>query len=766
MKKFTFIIVLNIFFLKSYAQTLAVPDPIELAQHKAILQQKAQQGYDAYPAYKKTLDSLAEELGIPIRKELRNGGAMVLQGFTDGDIPIYYITHNKGAAATISVNSAQDIFGLTGKTITIGLWDDGLPKDSHIEINDKVVFGKESDDINPSAGIHPTHTSGTMIAIGDNPEAKGMAPKADIIAYDFNNDLAEINKAAGDNLLISCHPYGWGSGWQDVSKPGDPPDWQWFGDLEIDAIEDYKFGFYDSRSEQLDIITQLAPYYLIVTSAGNDRNDKDPENNLPEPDGGDEGYDCISTYSGSKNILTIGAVDDINGGYQNENDVVMTDFSSWGPTDDGRIKPDIVANGVSVLSSYDVNGQIPIYETLNGTSMASASATGGAALLIEHQRKLYSNISESKGYPYRSSTLKGLIIHTADEAGLHDGPDYQFGWGLMNIYKAASLMEKDADQCINIREYDLFSGGEVTLPILKQNTDEPLKVTICWTDPPHQGLEPELNPTIKTLINDLDLRVLENGGQIFKPWVLGGLANPSAPATTGDNNTDNVEQVVIPKDETGHFTIKISHKGMLEGSKQVVSVIISGSDNIPENVIDNKVYNQPPPEWVVAENTITTIDNCQVMQNAEVTYKAGKRVLLKPGFKAKAGSRFLAQIEQQYTCMQGVFNNNENANLDENNWMRYKEDNLYAATIERETDIKAFPNPFHNKINFKYTLEDDRTIRLLIYDIYGRLVDQKSQKQIAGNNHLVYEGEGLASGMYVYKIYIDNDPVAGRIIKK
>jgi hypothetical protein len=68
-------------------------------------------------------------------------------------------------------------------------------------------------------------------------------------------------------------------------------------------------------------------------------------------DGGASGYDCISQQGCAKNILTVGAVNDIVGGYSSPGDVVMSSFSSWGPTDDGRIKPDICANGVGLYSS-------------------------------------------------------------------------------------------------------------------------------------------------------------------------------------------------------------------------------------------------------------------------------------------------------------------------------------------------------------------------------------------------------------------------------
>ena len=110
----------------------------------------------------------------------------------------------------------------------------------------------------------------------------------------------------------------------------------------------------------------------------------------------------------------------------------MTGFSSWGPTDDGRIKPDLVANGWLLVSTY---GQDPYYAPALGTSMATANVTGSLLLLQEYYQDIYGT-----GNFMRAATLKALAIHTADEAGTADGPDYRHGWGLLNTRSAAQLI--------------------------------------------------------------------------------------------------------------------------------------------------------------------------------------------------------------------------------------------------------------------------------------------------------------------------------------
>lgn len=570
-------------------------------QQRAFLQDFSKRNSVQFHKDRQLAELIAIKIGIPIRKTWVDGRIIELQKIENG-IPKYYETNNLNSANTISTDKVwpggtSGLF-LSGKDVVLGIWDGGGTRTTHRELIGRAVQKDNPEEITD----HATHVAGTMIAKGLNPSAQGMANQARLNAYDWNDDLAEMSSEAALGLLVSNHSYGSSTGWG-----GSGSDLYWYGNSSISTSEDYLFGFYSSESAKYDSIAWYAPYYLIVKSAGNDRG-AGPQTQpiehwefidtmkvrVSDPrslDGGTSGYDCICPEGVSKNILTVGAVWNIRGGYQNPADVAIATFeswgSSWGPADDGRIKPDIVAQGTYLFSSIAVDDQS--YEYYSGTSMATPSVSGSIGLLLEHQENLH------PGVKLRSSTLKALLIHTADEAGPNPGPDYMFGWGLMNTDHAAKLLSLNVeeDDRYVILEYSITTGGTFELPIECLKT-EYLKATICWTDVPASASAPSLDPADAKLVNDLDMRIIGPATTTtYAPWILNGV-NPSAAATTGDNSLDNVEQVLIENPADGNYTIRITPKGTITNGPQVLSIIVSapkrrvalaspdnGSDQIP-----------------------------------------------------------------------------------------------------------------------------------------------------------------------------------------
>jgi len=519
--------------------------------------------------------ALAQAGGYPIIQSLPGGRLMELQKFI-GQRPVYYITANLSAAGSVSTDHLWPEgslgLGLTGSGLILGIWDSGLVLATHRELAGRVTPMDTA-----ASGNHGTHVAGTMIASGEAPQAHGMAHQAEMWSYDWDDDLAEVAEvAAGDMVSLSNHSYGFVAGWQ-PDYSGET--WAWFGDPAIDSTEDWLFGFYLQESADWDRIAHEAPTYLIVASAGNDRWDDGPEaeeqyyvfdddipvlSNSPRQPDGD--FDSLPGGLGvAKNVLVVGAVDDLAAGYDGAASVIMTGFSSWGPTDDGRIKPDLVANGVGLYSSL-ASGDWD-YGSFSGTSQAAAVVSGSVALLQQYYQETHS------GELPRAATLRALVIHTADEAGDWQGPDYAYGWGLLNTVRAAETISADALDGRTIQELVLYDSQTCEATVMATANDT-LKVTIAWTDPPGPVLAPALDPSTPMLVNDLDLRVTGNGLE-YAPWIL-DKDYPHREVSKGDNQVDNVEQVLIANPAPGPYTITVTHKGNLPAGAQAFSLIITG----------------------------------------------------------------------------------------------------------------------------------------------------------------------------------------------
>jgi hypothetical protein len=534
----------------------------------------------------------------PVQQRLNANPAIQLMYIRESGAPAYYILENLNAAKTISTDDVwpggSGGFSLSGSGTSLGelaIWDGGGVLTTHRELTGRVTQ-KDS----PGGTIsHATHVAGTMIAQGFSSTAKGMSFQGTLAAYDWNNDTSEMASAAATGMNVSNHSYGFITGWY-----YDGSSWYWYGDIAISTVEDYGFGFYSVEAQDLDQIAYNAPYYTICKAAGNDRNDTGPGpggghyywngsnwvwgTTTRDPDGGSDGYDCISWDANAKNILAIGAVNDIPGGWTAPSDVVMTAFSCWGPTDDGRIKPDLVGNGAGLYSC--TNTGTSSYTTMSGTSMSSPNVSGSLNLLVRYYEATHG------GSTPLSSTMKAVLIQTADEAGPNPGPDYMFGWGLMSTLKAAQIIKADSSEQGRILEETLANGASKEYYITSDGLS-PIKVSLAWSDPPGTPPAPSLNPTTPMLVNDLDLRLIRVAtSTVYQPYVLNP-ASPASAASTGDNWRDNSEQIYLASPAAGQYRVTVTHKGTL-ASAQTFSL----ASSLPLGAGDT----QPPTVTVTAPN--------------------------------------------------------------------------------------------------------------------------------------------------------------------
>ncbi len=447
-------------------------------------------------------------------------------------------TMNDDAQALSRVDDVQAApYELSGTNIPVMVRDGG-------EVDLHSDFGSPSRVTTAdSNGVsdHATHVAGTIGGSGAGAaSAEGMAPGAFLYSYDFYGDneteLAEAGLTYGARL--SNHSYGHVIGWNDGT---------WNDNTNL-------FGDYTSFAADLDAAIH-AYDFLVVKSAGNDRNDDGsghPHDGSLYEDGY---YDCLGDRSSAKNQITVGAATDGGG---------MTSFSSWGPTDDGRIKPDISANGSGLYSTLPGDS----YGSYSGTSMSAPTVTGILALMLE--QFLQKGITNPP-----TALVKAILLNTADEAG-RDGPDYQYGWGIADAKAAVDLIR--AHSATN-RMYtqETIREAESHRHLLEVPAGTPtLHVMLYWTDPAGNSAAAE------ALVNDLNVVLRGPGGAVHDPYTMpfaesGG--SPALNATTGTNDVDNVEQVDIPSPASGTWTATVS--GVVIASGEQGYVLTTDRGHLP-----------------------------------------------------------------------------------------------------------------------------------------------------------------------------------------
>ena len=432
---------------------------------------------------------------------------------------------NATAAQRIKVDQiASQPLSLSGQGITIGIWDSGRV-DFHADYNDRITILTDQ-----NIRTHTTRITGMAIGNGaGDAAATGMAPRARVRNWSFNdlnyeNDViaeAQNNRIDVANFSFST-PLGWSSNGVDRSGP------------------DSLFGFYSAEASVYDSIAH--DYGLLIFKvAGNNRDDC-RLTNLTDCDGDNEGFDSIPHRSVAKNIVTIGATDD-------EDNISI--FTGWGPADDGRIKPDLCANGTSIYTTTRGN----IYATTSGTSFSTPSASGAAALLLEHYNNIYDEL------PTDPALIKGIMIHSAAEFGPEQGPDPMCGWGLIDAQNAVQLISQEA---FTIGSTAQGMDQNVTTIFVPQNTSQ-VKVTLAWTDPAG-------NPSASiALVNNLDLRLIDSNRNEYLPWRLDS-NNGFKTAIRGNNTRDNIEQVTIDNPSPGSYTIRILTDDIPSGPQKYVLV--------------------------------------------------------------------------------------------------------------------------------------------------------------------------------------------------
>ncbi|MDF1545556.1 MAG: S8 family serine peptidase [bacterium] len=482
-------------------------------------------------------------------------------------------------------------YSLTGTGVMVAEWDGGLADNAHGDLVGRVFHGD-----NTALGTHATHVAGTVMGSGAGSSGtyRGMASNASLVSYLWWGSVSEMNNEylnAIDDWGADLATNSWGYG------VGDPAT-----ESNCQAV----LGNYFTENTAIDNIVRggLASPVSIFWSAGNQRGSSSSYC-------GSIGwtYGTIGALSTAKNIVTVGAI--------NSNNSTMTSFSSWGPTDDGRIKPDVVGPGCQSSGDGGVTSTKPGtgYTVMCGTSMSTPAIAGVAALLYQQYTNTF-----FVGAPI-PSTVKAILINTADDLGTA-GPDYQYGHGRVDAVEAAEKMSMGEPSYFT---NNISSGVVHTYDLTVPGGASKLKATLVWDD-----VGGTASASV-TLINDLDLVLIDPFTNTEYPWVMNPTI-PSVSASKGEDHLNNVETVEIDNPTPGLWKARVTGFNVPQGPQTYSLVFTPDSIYTPGNlaalaVFDNGDIDQDPGLSAEAEFWVTNVgaarDSLSVVINDDNAWLTG-----------------------------------------------------------------------------------------------------------------------------------------------
>ena len=471
--------------------------------------------------------------------------------WVDEILPLELLNADARAATNVDLVQAAP-YGLSGNGVRLGEWDNGYSTGppptftvSHKDLLGRVVLGDSEYPQGYNAG-HATWVGGIAVgsglltgAYGGTPFGhRGMAPQGTLVSYYFADWLGDYITAINTNHI----------------------------DLATNSWGGFSSGPYTADNRGADqVITGLHGKRIPIVWAAGNSHGRDPvlyphQVCFRDLDGNwmtfDDSYACIITLAAGKNTITVGAT--------NSNDDSMPRWSSWGPTGDGRLKPEVVAPGCRVGGGVISTIPTDQYSAACGTSASAPVVSGSTMLLYERYRQVCSPTITPL-----PSTMKALISHGARDLDdstpwYNRGPDFSSGYGQLDVKQAVDLVPFHVE--------DAVANGAAKTYQIQVAAQKNLKVTLAWDDP---AAAPN---SATALINDLDLELVDPQGVVHRPWVLDP-NNPRTAAARGVDSLNVVEQVVVDNVTlamAGTWTIRVKGTNVPEPSQRfsVVSELL------------------------------------------------------------------------------------------------------------------------------------------------------------------------------------------------
>lgn len=411
-----------------------------------------------------------------------------------------------------AVRDAGDM--LDGSGINVAVRELGKPE-QHVDFAPRMIFiDGDGDTTSASLYTHATAVVGQIASNGANqPVAKGVAPNVIPLIYSLEDSdfgTADVIDAATKNARISNHSYG-----PVVSS----------------------FGDYQSISADWDAALRSSDGLAIL--AGNEESDAAK-------------YNHIDFFVGMKNGLCIEASSaQANAGNSSvQQSDGIANFAKFGPMNDGRVKPDLVAFGVSVNLDTGTNS----VTQNSGTSFSTPATTGVAALVFQRYKAVY-------GTEPSAALAKALLCGSATDLG-QPGPDSIYGFGIVNAQEAIRLIDQHVSSTFTAFTEDSVGNGDVrTISINVPAGTPTFKATVCWLDPAGDPA------AAKALVNDLDMLLTDPNGATYFPYSLNAAAAAAAATNTGPNTVDPIEQTIIQNPVAGTWTVKITGTSIPSGAQ-------------------------------------------------------------------------------------------------------------------------------------------------------------------------------------------------------